>query len=448
MPTSPRSRRTPLRRLRLALAELTLLTAFEGPARAQTQPDPPSARFGSPGQFVVTGGSDVAVSSTSYSASQANGLAATFSPALQYFIVRDVSIGLDVGLSYSDDKGYGADGSLVETKTTSIYAGPRIGVNIPLSRVVSFYPNFSLGFQWRKQDEQLISGLSLSIAGSAVGYPSSSQLGPYVDLYLPLLFHPTSHFFMGIGPGFYHDFGTVSGGPSVGGQRTTISAGFVVGGYWGEQRVVMASTGVGPPEEQPRVFGQKGEWVLGNELAASVSYTSYAGIGSSGTGVNLYGGFDYFVTNGFSIGGGLWTSVGTTTGIDAVSGSQVAASVRGAGLFARLGLNVPMASWISWYPRFAMAFGMRNDEETSGEYQNSPSETVVSVTGFAPLLVHPAQHFFVGFGPSISHDLSHAVSYVDYANINGGIQIQNQATTIGVGLVVGGWLSRGAKKPN
>ncbi|MGA7119384.1 MAG: hypothetical protein WBY94_04760, partial [Polyangiaceae bacterium] len=315
-------------------------------------------------------------------------------------------------------------------------------------RVVSFYPNFSLGFQWSKQDEQLISGLSLSIAASAVGYASSSQLGPYVELYLPLLFHPTRHFFMGIGPAFYHDFGTVSGGPSVGGQRTTLSAGFVVGGYWGGQPVVMASTGAAPPEEKPRVFGQKGEWVLGNELAAAVSSTSYAGTGSSTTGVSLSGGFDYFVTDGLSIGGGLWTSSGTTTGIDAVSGSQVAASVHGAGLFARLGLNVPMNSWISWYPRFAMAYGVGNDQETSGIYQNSPSATVVSITCFAPLLVHPAQHFFVGFGPSISHDLSRAVSYVYYTNVNGGIQIQNQATTIGVGLVVGGWLSRGAKKPN
>ncbi|MGA7121967.1 MAG: hypothetical protein WBY94_17800, partial [Polyangiaceae bacterium] len=135
MPTSPRSRRTTLRRLRFALAALTLMTAVEVRADAQTQPDPPSARFGSPGQFVVTGGSDVAVSSTSYSASQATNLAATFAPALQYFIVRDVSVGLDVGLSYSDNKGYGADGSSVETKTTSLNVGPRIGVNIPLGRV-------------------------------------------------------------------------------------------------------------------------------------------------------------------------------------------------------------------------------------------------------------------------------------------------------------------------
>ncbi len=416
------------------------LTAAAGPSLAQTGPDPSVARFGSPGQFVVTGDSDVGVSSSSYSASQATALAATFSPALQYFIVRDVSVGLDVGLSYSDEKGYGADGSLVETKTTSIYAGPRIGVNVPLSRVVSFYPNFALGFQWRERDEQLVSGMSLSISGSAVGYPSSSQLGPYVDLYLPLLFHPTSHFFMGIGPTLYHDFGTVSGGPSVGGQRTTISAGFVVGGYWGEQRVVMASTGEAAPEETPRVFGEKGEWVLGNELAASLSSTSYAGTGSSAGGLNIYGGFDYFMTDGVSVGGGLWTSYQTTTGIDAASGSQVDSSVRSAGLFARLGLNVPMASWISWYPRLAMAFGLRNYEETAGAYENSPSGTIVSVTCFAPLLVHPAQHFFVGFGPSIYQELSHAVVYADYPT-----QIQNQATAIGVGLVVGGWLFKGAK---
>jgi hypothetical protein len=432
------------------MAGLVLLIAAEGPARAQPQPDPSATPFGSPGQFVVTGGSDVGVSSTSYGASQAKYFAAIFSPALQYFIVRDVSVGLDMGLSYSDEKGYGADGSLVETKITSIYAGPRVGVNIRVGPVVSFYPTFSLGLEWRKQNEQdkqdQFTGFSLSITGSAVGYPSnpsSSQLGPYVDLYLPLLFHPTSHFFMGIGPSFYHDFGTVSGGPSVGGQKTTINAGFVVGGYWGEQHTGESSTGVSSLDENQPVFGQKGEWVLTNELAASVSSTRYAGIGSSATGTNVYGGFDYFVTKGIAIGGGLWTSYQKTTGTDAPSGSQVASSAVSGGLFARSGLNVPIASWISWYPRFTMATGVRNDTETLAQSQNSPTEIIVSVACFAPLLVHPAQHFFVGFGPSISHDLSHAVVYPDYPT-----QTQNRSTTAGVGLVVGGWLGGEAKKPD
>jgi hypothetical protein len=43
---------------------------------------------------------------------------------------------------------------------------------------------------------------------------------------------------------------------------------------------------------------------------------------------------------------------------------------------------------------------------------------------FAPVMVHPAEHFFIGFGPALDTDLTGDV----------------KATTIAGRLTIGGWL--------
>lgn len=286
---------------------------------------PPAAPFGSPGQFVFTGGSDIGISSISWGASQASRFAAAFSPGLDYFFARNIALGVDVDLSYADGKGYGSDGSLVETKTSTISAGPRIGINVPLGRVISWYPRLTVGLDWTTRDQLLVSGSSLSVA-NPYGSPSTTQFGPWIDLYLPLLFHPTSHFFVGIGPGIYHDFGEVSGSPGAGGQRTTVSAWFIVGGYWGGARVVRARSSLDEMDEKPQRFGEAGQWVLTNELGASLASSSYAGTMSASTSAGFLGGFDYFVSDGISVGAGAWVASERWSGVDTVSGFQVATS--------------------------------------------------------------------------------------------------------------------------
>jgi hypothetical protein len=47
----------------------------------------------------------------------------------------------------------------------------------------------------------------------------------------------------------------------------------------------------------------------------------------------------------------------------------------------------------------------------------------------APLLVHIAQHYFIGLGPYLSYDLS-----------DSGGAVENLGTTLGVSSLVGGWL--------
>src|SRR5208282_2385922 len=124
---------------------------------------------------------------------------------LDYFFVRNLSIGFDVAAGYSDDKGYGADGSLDETKTTSISGGVRLGVNVPLGDLFSFYPRVTLGLEQTRQAESVVSGGTDSVATS-VGSPATTKTGPWVNAFAPLLFHATPHFFLGVGPRVEHFF--------------------------------------------------------------------------------------------------------------------------------------------------------------------------------------------------------------------------------------------------
>ena len=69
--------------------------------------------------------------------------------------------------------------------------------------------------------------------------------------------------------------------------------------------------------------------------------------------------------------------------------------------------------------------------------QNQYSAAIVAVALYAPLLVHPAPHAFVGFGPGIYQDLSRG--YTDPAVPDSTI-VQNRETNLSLSLIVGGWL--------
>jgi len=56
-------------------------------------------------------------------------------------------------------------------------------------------------------------------------------------------------------------------------------------------------------------------------------------------------------------------------------------------------------------------------------------ETFVDIDVFAPILIHPAAHFFLGLGPEMFRDISHSVD-----------SVSNKRTFYGVSSVVGGWL--------
>ena len=193
-----------------AIAELPL---------AQKPAKPP--HFGQRGQVVISSATSLGVSSSAYSNSDASSLHVTFDPAIDYFVDDNVSIGFDLDIGYSDQKGYSGV-TLVETRDTSYGAGVRIAYNIPLGPWFSVWTRATLGY----------SSETLTEPVSNLGTVDVKSEGAWLTLYAPLLVHPAPHYFLGLGPGVYHDLGRSVVGATTSNDRTTIYASFVVGGYF------------------------------------------------------------------------------------------------------------------------------------------------------------------------------------------------------------------------
>jgi hypothetical protein len=408
-------------------------------AKPPLPPDPPAPPFGARGEWVVTGASSLGLSGTTYGGSEARYFSVAVSPGVDWFFAENVSAGIDLNSVYSFAEGYGADGSLVASNTTTMSGGVRLGYNLPLGARFSLYTRLTVGFEWVHFSETLVSGQSLSIAGAPLGYPSTTNFGPWVEIYAPVLLHVASHAFVGFGPYLFREFGSTEGVPDVGGQRTGVGAAFVVGGWSGgpaspESAPVEVASIAAP---RPRRFGEAGEFVVASDFVASIDYTSYTGSPSSSFAATLAPSVDYFVADHVSFGATLQLSYGSVTGFDAAppAGSPpgqvpVTNVVKSAGFGPRISFDIPLGPRFSLYPQAYLIFGADSYDETSATSTNSNTESFVTAGLYAPLLVHPAQHFFIGFGPSATQDLSRVVSST----------AQNRATTLGAGLVVGAWM--------
>ena len=401
-------------------------------------PSPSSSgpHFGDAGVFVITADSGIAIGSTEYSQSAARVFSVTVSHGLDYFVTRHFSIGADAGVSYGTSRGYGADSSLVEETVTSFAGAARLGVDLPLSDTVSFYPRLSLGIESVHRASTLVAGSSLSVAANPVGAPTETQVGPYVNVFAPFLLHAAPHFFVGLGPAIFHEFGKANTDPNVGGERTTIQARMVVGGWWGGDDAptsdATATATVTTPAERPGPrFGDRDVWVLSGELGAAAAYSTYAGVDSSSTSISISPSFDYFVATHVSLGLGGYVSYGSVQA-PRPDGPKVKDQVTTLSLVGRIGVDLPLSRAFSFYPRASISVGRRSYDETSGTDENMYAVLNVTPSLYAPLLVHFAPHAFVGFGPYVSHDLANAEENSSRPD--------NLSTTVGARLIVGGWL--------
>jgi hypothetical protein len=396
-------------------------------AAPSTQTADGSPRFGAQGQLALVG-AYASVFSTQWGSSSASSFSASFGPSVNWFPIDDLSLGVDLELDYSDGKGYAADGSLVESKTTLVSGGPRLGYNLQLGRSVSFWPLLTVGVHFRHQTQQAVSGSSVA-AGSATGSLDTTQNGPWATLWLPLLFHPAPHFFVGFGPRLYHDFAAERGGSGVGAELTTLGAGVGVGGWWG-----------GRPREEPpsdaafsggteRRFGDPGNLVLTSEVGLGGGYSWYAATDSSAWSATVEPGLDYFAADHLSIGVVVTYTYSSAVGVGP-TGTSVRADHGVYGIGGRLGVDLPLSPLFSVYPRALLTVGSDSWDERAGSSQNALTDTFIAAHISAPLLLHAAPHFFVGAGPQLTHDLSRTFQS----------GASNLGTTIGGSLLLGGWI--------
>jgi hypothetical protein len=363
------------------------------------------------------------ISYETFSASNAAFFNANLGIGVDRFIARNVSLGIDLEGSYSDNKGYGAT-SFNDTSSTHFAGGLRFGVNVPLAHQWSWYPRVSLGLESNHTDTKPIDEFH-----GAPFPPSSStsSLGPWIHLYAPILFHPAAHFVVGVGPGITRNFGALRGGPYDGSQTTELTAEFALGGWWGGSPKTASPADVLP--DAPR-FGSKDQVVFTTTVTeGSIEFGSYSQSTASTLSETIEPGFDVFVISHVSL--GLYAALGHSSGtsLDAI-GAKTQSSETFYGIGPRVGFDIPLSGQLSLWPQAELALGGETIGQTSpaGSNDHTYKQTWCQVS--IPLLVHPTAHFFLGGGPYAFHHLSNVDQY----------NIENDGTTFGASFLLGGWL--------
>jgi hypothetical protein len=190
-----------------------------------------------------------------------------------------------------------------------------------------------------------------------------------------------------------------------------------------------------PKPESLSAFGDQGEWVVSAGFSASLGHLGYSSTDSSSTSVSIRPGFDYFVDANISLGASAFVQYG-----DSKSGIDVETKTLSYGAYGHAGVNAPLGGIFSIWP--VVELGVWRLHETIATpgpgYSISingtrisgsdVTETVYIVELFAPLLIHPARHFFIGIGPDLYTDLSNKVA-----------GFSNKRTYLGLSSTVGGW---------
>lgn len=156
---------------------------YPPPQPPENAPPPPSTevRFGAVGQIAISDDLRLVIARTSQSGSNtgfSNSSTTSYqlAPALDYFVAPSLSIGASLALTYFSSGG---------SNQTGIGLTPRLGYNFSLSSVVSIWPRVGVGY--------------LHTSNNFSGSDSTSYAVVF-NVFVPVVFHPAPHFFIGGGP--------------------------------------------------------------------------------------------------------------------------------------------------------------------------------------------------------------------------------------------------------
>lgn len=169
-------------------------------------------------------------------------------------------------------------------------------------------------------------------------------------------------------------------------------------------------TGGGPA----RTFGSQGSMVLSNQSSLELRHSS-----DGVTTVSIAPAADFFVIKNLSVGGIIafdYAKVGNHDGTRFQVGPRV-------------GYNLSFTNMLGMWPILGFSYahssaGYTVTNDSNEKVSTSKSNDSVAVDLFVPLMMHPVTHFFLGFGPFLTADLSGS----------------NRVTAYGVRLALGGWL--------
>lgn len=195
----------------IALAVVALATLFALPASAAEEKAAEGPEFGDPG--VINIGAATSLDLTFGSSKEPEGHKSSItqfsiSPSIDYFVVEGVSVGALVGYAHRSEKPEGATES---DSASSWLVGPRVGYNLWLTPGrISLWP--LLAFEYR------------SLSTSAGGKDGPTTSSGTLDLFVPVVFHPVTHFHFAVGPYFATDVISKSkmAGESADGKKETL----------------------------------------------------------------------------------------------------------------------------------------------------------------------------------------------------------------------------------
>jgi hypothetical protein len=171
----------------------------------------------------------------------------------------------------------------------------------------------------------------------------------------------------------------------------------------------------GPAEN----FGAKGQLAISSDAAFAIEHRSISGASEGTTSISLAPAADYFIMNNLSVGG--FVRFGYSKSGDSDSNHFA--------LGPRVGYNLPFSDLISIWPKAGFSYARTSVTDST----STPGGGTVSVTTtanafalnlYAPVMIHPVQHFFAGFGPFLDADLSGDA----------------RTTAFGGRLTIGGWM--------
>ena len=137
-------------------------------------------------------------------------------PSLDYFVAPNISLGGEIGFTHGNGStlGLGLPGT---ASATSFILEVRGGYNIALNDMFSIWPHLGIGYG--------------HVSVSYMGQSSSGYVIPLV-VTVPVLWHPASHFFLGLAPTLTTNLVAKTEGNDAP-KTTDVGLTAVIGGYFG-----------------------------------------------------------------------------------------------------------------------------------------------------------------------------------------------------------------------
>jgi len=160
----------------------------DDPSRHKWEWGDDRAGFAEHGQLTLSNDAAFQVQQRAQSNGRGRAISVVLAPSFDYFVIRNVSVGGLFGYTFTKAGG---------DKSQRFSVGPRVGYNVELTGMYSFWPRIGLSYAYSTDRQDGSAG-----RGSAVA----------LNVSLPLMIHPVRSFFLGFGPYVDTD---LSGSPRV-----------------------------------------------------------------------------------------------------------------------------------------------------------------------------------------------------------------------------------------